>query len=147
MRISNRFAWLTVIVLLLVAAFLLVVEFPWPWMRARPEAIDRSNYLALSVLGNVVKNAVQAKGRADVTWADLAAAAQHLGIDPEQFARLRREIPYKENTSSAGDLELVHPAKSIGKVVLRGQQRDRQGMVWAITEKGYVVKIESDFLH
>jgi len=98
------------------------------------EAVQRRNQLNLMVLARAVHEMEKESGSVPNSWEDVVTFCRKQNI-PFDLDQLRKERP--------GESMFQPPSKrtDLGNIILEGQVQDTYGLVWALTDKGLVVKI------
>lgn len=103
--------------------------------RLSAEAVQRRNQLNLMVLARAVHEMEKESGSVPNTWDDLVAFCHKQNITLD-FDQLRKEGP------GESIFQPLSTKTDTGKIILQGQVQDTYGLVWALTDKGFVVKID-----
>lgn len=133
---SRRLHWLVqglcVVVLLAIAGSWYVFSgLPKPWAKASPDVVERLNYNDFCLLAKLIREHC-AGGKAP-TKAEVQAMLREQGLIAEEA----------DGQTPAQWFAVTAPAGQLGRVIIRGQLEDKNQMVWAVTDKGAVIKIGS----
>ena len=121
---------LCVVVLLAFAGSLYVFSgLPKPWAKASPDVVEKLDYDRFCLLAKLIRENCAADG--PLTKANVEAMLREQGLIAEE-ADGQTPAPWFVLTDSACEL---------GRVIIRGQFEDKSYMVWAVTDKGAVIKV------
>lgn len=128
-RAKSRYFRFEAVALLLIAGVCLYAfsGLPRPWSRASESAYDIATYQRMSFLGKVIGSIPEGPTDGEVIKRVLAANGVVFKDGEGSFENVR--------------LRVLDPPTVYGQLVLVAQEKDRNGMVWAVTHGGEVVKV------
>jgi len=137
-RMTKRLSWILVSLLLIAlicvgTAMYAFSGLPMPWAKASPEAYERRNYIHLGMLGELLQAAQRSGQDALQSWEALAPYEAEAGVSIDD---VKLEAP------AGRPYEFLRQDIELGRVVIIGHQQSSLGMVWAVTDRGYVIRIE-----
>ena len=133
-RIRSR-RWLRIVLvamLFLLAAGLLYDGHPFPWTYATEEADNISRFRGFSILAEIIRDARQESGSDGEMSIHRALAEAGVTLEGNKvtFFSGEMEVPViLDNPRSSADIAII------------GQEKDCNGMVWAVTHEGEILKI------
>jgi hypothetical protein len=97
------------------------------------EAVQRRCQLNLMALARPVREMVQETGSVPKTWEAVVTfcQTQNITIDLKQLQAEGAESMFRPVLTNS----------EVGQVLLRGQVQDAWGLVWALTDRGVVIKV------
>ncbi len=117
------FGILVAFVFLFGAGLYAVSGLPKPWARATREALDRADYQNFLPVARLVREECNRSPTSPLTKQRIS------------------DLLNKQDVPTGGD-DLLPSDIALGTIVVRGQKEDINGMVWAVTDKGRILKVK-----
>lgn len=125
---------LTLFILILIFLFYLPLTGPW---RTGPQAYENSNIINLLIIKDSIETFKRKYGRQPTSFKEIQTKLD----DYTAFNDVLKEMPSGKQFNY-----LSSPSHQLGKILILGNEVDKTGLVWAITEEGVIIKIKIDTL-